>query len=121
MKKLLLSILIIVSLVTTAYAVNTVVSSLYGVSITDLSADYISPSEVTIWSIKFYPSAITDYATIKISTDAGQIVTVLKNVSTIDPVIEYFPPNFRGKWVYDHSASSISVAANSRLVILYRR
>ena len=121
MKKLIFGMLIVIFVVTGAYAVNTVVSTLYGVTITNLSADYVSPSEVTVWSIKFYPSAVTDYVTIKLSTDTGQVITVLKNVSTLDPVIEYFPPNFRGKLVYDHSASLISVAANSRLVILYRR
>jgi|PlaIllAssembly_1097288.scaffolds.fasta_scaffold386397_3 hypothetical protein len=121
MKKLLLSIFIVIVMVTGVHAANTVVSSLYGVTITNLSEDYVSPAPVTVWSIKFYPSATTDYVTIKLSTDAGQIITVLKNVSTLDPVIEYFPPNFRGILIYDDSASSISVDANSRLVILYRR
>ena len=121
MKKLIFGILIVLMVTTLAFSANIVVSSLNGVTITNTDSDYTSPENITVWSIKFYPSATTDYATIKLNTDAGQVVTVLKNVSTLDPVIEYFPLNFRGKIVFDYSASSIATPANARIVVIYRR
>lgn len=93
----------------------------YGVTLTTLNADYVSPRLHTLWSIKFYPSATTDRAVIKLVDDAGQEITRLMNASTLDPVIEYFPPYFRTKICFDLSDSSISVAANARLIILYRK
>ena len=121
MKKLIFGMLIVLIISTLAFAVNTISTSSNGVTITNVSADYTSPTEVIIWSIKFYPSATSDYATIRLNTAGGQIVTVLKNVSTLDPVIEYFPPSFRGKVMFDYGASSIATPANARIVVIYRR
>lgn len=93
----------------------------YGVTLRTLDADYQSSEPHTIWSIKFYPSAISDIAVFKLTDDTGQIFTRLMNVSTLDPVIEYFPPYFRANICFDLSASSINTAANARLIIIYRR
>jgi len=120
MKKIAIALMLIF-LAVQVMAANTVVTTLYGVTITDIDSDYTTGTPVRVWSIKFYPSAITDYVTIKLSTDAGQVITVLRNTISLDPVIEYFPPDFRATLVLDYSDSSIDTGADARVVILYRR
>jgi hypothetical protein len=92
----------------------------FGVNITDLDADYTSDDQLKVWSIKFYPSNVLDRAVVRFTDGTGQGFTTLQNSIIADPVIEYFPPAFRGIIHFDYSASVITTPANARLVIIFR-
>jgi len=90
------------------------------VSIVDLDGDYTSPSELKVWSIKFYPSNTADRAYIRFDDAGGQLFTILQNSISLDPVIEYLPPTFRGTIFFDEGDSTITTPANARLIIIFR-
>jgi hypothetical protein len=121
MKKLILAFMLILLLSVPSFADNTVTTSDNGVTVTNIDSDYNPGSYVTIWSIKFYPSATTDYVTIKFTDASGQMFTKLMNTAGTDPVIEYFPPKFRVRPFFDYSESSIDTAADATIVIIYRK